>query len=1390
MRNLILALTLFFSGLSTLQATHIVGGEMNYTCLGNNQYEITLTIFRDCFNGNPAAFFDNPASIGIFSGATNNLIDAISIPFDPMVNDTLDPVLSSNCLVVPPNVCVHTTTYTAVVNLPTIPGGYILSYQRCCRNVTISNIVGPLDTGATYSTFISEDALQECNSNAKFNTWPPIYICVNEPINFDHSATDSDGDSLVYKLCTPLEGANPSIPQPVPPNPPPYNEITWIDPPYNETNMLNGTPGGAPLTIDPETGLLEGLPNTIGQFVVGVCVEEYRDGQLISTTRRDFQYNVGVCGETTSAFAHSENECNELTVSFFNNSINADEFIWDFGDPTNPGPNSFLENPEYTFPEPGIYTVTLIVEPNSVCEDTFSTQVDLSINALEATDLKVCSNELFDLEYTSSGDPSGISWTNSDGDVINPMGISIQHDDCEPGVYEYIVSGICPDDSTTLLTDTAYITVITDDITPFFDVIEEPCLVDVVLDSACAEYIQVLGDIPVINPGDSGSVTVEVLQTTKMTCTSEEVTLDFNCACSIGDLIIETGECMDGFFMVTLDFEFENTTGQFQVLDQDGNDLGIFDYTDLPVEVGPFLGDPSLLYSLEVMDTQLPDCISTLEFEPVECVVACDASTNSPVCEGDTLELFEAGGDAVSWEWFSDGSAVFDDASLQNPTATNVSDGEVFSVVVTSASGLSDTCMTVASVFQAPVCSIEAATAICQGEPLPLTENGGDAVSWIWSSDGGASFDDTNIQSPTATSLTDGETISVEITDANGCTSICTFTITVFDIPACNAETDGPICIGEDLLLFETGGDAVSWTWSTDGGASIDDTGAQNPTASNVSDGETFTVEITDENGCTSSCELTAVVNDLPDCNAETDGPICAGSPLSLTENGGDAVSWQWSSDGGAVIDDVNAQNPTATEVSDGETFTVEVTDANGCVSSCEVTAVVFPLPNCEAGNDGPVCDGQPLPLFESGGDAVSWLWTSDGDAVLDDATAQNPMAENVSQGEIFTVEVTDENGCISSCSTTAEIFDQPDLDAINNGPICEGDILILEAEVAGGTEPYNYNWSHVNGFNSDNETVYIQGTSQLDAGTYELEITDANGCGAESSTEVVITSNLTSPGVIAADEYFCGPGYDPAPIYEISPVMGAIGPVTYFWMKKEGDGQWEVIPGATGLTYDPGPIYITTEFARCVVMDGCLVALESNTVIKAVGNEVDANPIGPASICLDEEGFYMVLPTPGATYEWDFGPNATPASSNNYWANVSFSSTGIQTITLTVSTPGCTASNFMQVYVSNSPVNCDPGIQSPSTEGINGEGVFKEHKMLVYPNPFDEVVHIRLEQILDNPGLIKLSDVNGRVLQMRTLESGEISLSLEMMDVPSGVYFISLEVPGWPVYHQRVIRR
>lgn len=386
-----------------LRATHIVGGEMNYTCLGGNRYEITLTIFRDCFYGDPNAWFDNPASIGVFD-AENRLLGQILVPL--MNNDTLNPVLSGECFVVPPSVCVHTTTYRVEVELPFRQGGYQLAYQRCCRNQTILNIINPLASGATYGVTITERALLECNSNPKFKSWPPIYICVNEPISFDQSAEDMDGDSIVYKLCTPLLGGTQVVPLPQPPNPPPYQEVVWQSPPYGLENMLNGSPDGIPLRIDPKTGMLTGTPNTVGQFVVGICVEEYRDGELISTTRRDFQYNVGVCGRPTAGFfAPEEVQCGDLEVQFTNQSLATESFLWQFGD----GAISNEKNPSFTFSDTGTYDIRLIIEPGTTCADTSEQTIRLLPATLQpdfAIDFTECSDSLRVTVTDASTDPA------------------------------------------------------------------------------------------------------------------------------------------------------------------------------------------------------------------------------------------------------------------------------------------------------------------------------------------------------------------------------------------------------------------------------------------------------------------------------------------------------------------------------------------------------------------------------------------------------------------------------------------------------------------------------------------------------------------------------------------------------------------------------------------------------------------------------------------------------------------------------------------------------------------------------------------------------------------------------------------------------------------------
>ena len=215
-------------------ATHIVGGNLTYRCIGPNQfgvneYEIRLTVRRDCLLGAEDAPFDNPASVGFFDAVTLQRVTIVGFDGELKMhlnnNDTLNEILVSDCSVISGDVCVHTTTYVDTIQLPYLANGYLMAYQRCCRNMSITNLLNPDDTGMTLVAELSSFAQTECNSSPQFNAFPPIYVCVNKEIEFNSFATDAENDSLVYSLCVPNAGGDKINNMIQPPPPPPYAPV-------------------------------------------------------------------------------------------------------------------------------------------------------------------------------------------------------------------------------------------------------------------------------------------------------------------------------------------------------------------------------------------------------------------------------------------------------------------------------------------------------------------------------------------------------------------------------------------------------------------------------------------------------------------------------------------------------------------------------------------------------------------------------------------------------------------------------------------------------------------------------------------------------------------------------------------------------------------------------------------------------------------------------------------------------------------------------------------------------------------------------------------------------------------------------------------------------------
>ena len=394
-------------------ATHIVGGEIYYDYLGGNNYKIFMKVYRDCLNGIPQ--LDNPAFLTVFD-ANGNVVTTLQVSL--LNNSQVPATNNSPCApTAQGNACVEEGLYETTVNLPPLTGGYYIAYQRCCRNGTILNLVNPGGVGTTYWEHIPGPEMAVINSSPRFTNRPPIYICSGIPISFDHVATDPDGDSLVYSLCSPfngLDGCCPVIGSPPaiggsqcssPPltcpsvnTAPPYVGVPFLAP-YSASYPMASNPA---ININSSTGFLNGVPNILGQWVVGVCVEEYRNGVLLATHHRDFQFNVISCpfvvladivSQTTTNNGQGTGYCNGFTVSYANNSYNGTTYHWDFGDPTTLSDTSNVYNPSYTFPAPGIYTVTLIVNPGSPCGDT-TTEV-FHIDSLILPDYLAPSSQCF-----------------------------------------------------------------------------------------------------------------------------------------------------------------------------------------------------------------------------------------------------------------------------------------------------------------------------------------------------------------------------------------------------------------------------------------------------------------------------------------------------------------------------------------------------------------------------------------------------------------------------------------------------------------------------------------------------------------------------------------------------------------------------------------------------------------------------------------------------------------------------------------------------------------------------------------------------------------------------------------------------------------------------------
>ena len=1241
----------------TVQATHIVGGEMTYKCLGNNQYEIKLTIFRDCENGVPD--FDDPASIGIFSNSTNLFLSQLLV--NQVNDDTLDQTLDDECLVVPPNVCVNTTTYTTTAFLPFIPGGYHLAYQRCCRNHTIVNLIAPEDVGATYGIVLTEEALLACNSSPVFNEWPPLYLCANVPFAIDQSAVDLDGDSLVYKLCNPLTGANDVFPMPQPPNPPPYDTVPWGFG-YGVNNMIN-LPPNPPMTINPVTGLLTGTPTVLGQFVIGICVEEYRNGQLIGINRRDYQVNIGDCQAIVATTADIALVCGSTTVSFTNESINANDYLWLFNDPGNPGATSANPTPTYTYSDYGIYEALLIAEPGAICADTASIIVSVQPNSLTAdfdADIVQCLEnviiELTDLSIDTFSTIESWEWrlefggnvflsteqnpsfevTPPGGAVItltvtNAVGCSATYQDIFPVKPPLLILDLGPDVSN--------------------------CQINQLELDAGSGFVSYLwNDLStgqILTVDAPGTYSVEVTDACGETATDTVVV-------EISALTVDAGEDL-------------NICAPGQLVTLDGSVIGT--YNNVQWEPSAGMSDPNSL-NPEVFVS------STTTFT----LTVVSNATNNIIVNGD----FEAGSTGFTSDYVSgtggpwgllsnEGEyAISTSPSLTHVNFANCPDhtsGTGNMMVVNGAPFPNEKiwCQTVpvdpGSDYQFSAwmtSAISESPAVLQfsingdllGSPFGLT---GVTCLWEnffenWNSDLATSAEICIVNQNIASSGNDFAIDDIFFGP------VCTATdeVTVFVAPTLETFDSLALCEGDTAIVFgnpvTAGGDYSETFISSEGCDSTHTISVtvletfQTEEAIGICQGETievfgnpvstdgvFSENYTAANGCDSTHTITVTV--YPTFHAIEDAQICDGdtvfifgNPITTSGMFSDTLQTVNGCDSILTVNLAVLPNSFTSEnisICFGETtdiFGTQVgiagvyeqtfTAENGCDSTHTITLVVYDEITIQTQAFDATCfgaaDGSAIATASGGNGGFTYSW-SNGDTTEE--------ATGLTAGN-YVVTVRDSTGCIATATVTIGQPAQVEVTATGVNVSCT-ELGSASAMAQGGAGNFTYRW---------NTGATTTSLDSLVAGVYSVTATDENGCSANAS--VTITGALAPTISISVDNQLTADEPDSGEL-SVS-ISGGTMPYDIEWSNgSTNDSLFNLSSGQYIVT--------VTDAQGCVVLDTAYLFVPACT-----GGKIwkDANRNG----CQDpgEIGFANVEMSLLGTDIWGNAITATTVSALN----------------------------------------------------------------------------------------------------------------------------------------------
>ncbi len=480
-------------------------------------------------------------------------------------------------------------------------------------------------------------------------------------------------------------------------------------------------------------------------------------------------------------------------------------------------------------------------------------------------------------------------------------------------------------------------------------------------------------------------------------------------------------------------------------------------------------------------------------------------ATASSVCFGSSTTLTGPNG-ATSYEW-SPGGATTQSISITPSTTIT------YTCIASGVCGFKQTLTKKITVNSVPTVSINSGNpvSVCNTSSVNLTASG--TTSYVWST--GATTATISVSPSTTTVYT------VTGTNGNGCFATASVSVTVYPMPNAIATNgaNGTSCNGDTINLVSSGGTSYSWT----GPNSFSST-SQNPTILYCTTAMSgiYTVTVTDGNGCTDTDTAQVLIYQIPQSVNVLSVAKCVGDSLFLTATGSGTINWYSDS---LLTNLVQANSSTyvpTVPVGTSVTYYV-VAETNGCVSPNSIATATlnnFPAAIATNGAIGVMCTGNTLYLISSGGTIFSWTGPNSFTSNVQNIAVFN---STTAMSGIYTVVVTDANGCTASDTTAVLIYQTPLPVSVSDFSTCTGEPINLVA-----TGPGTINW-----YSDAGLTNLVQGNSSTfspnDPGaiTTYYAVATSNGCVSTVETATVSNFNINASGIASAYTGYAPIGVD-----------------------------------------------------------------------------------------------------------------------------------------------------------------------------------------------------------------------------------------------------------------------